>query len=396
MPRITEKFIKSIVPDPKKELFFWDDNLKGFGLRVSPKGRVSFIIQYRNESGRTGRHKLGTAANMKAERARSLAREKLGGIETGADPSRERRDLRHRPTLRILASEYLEQHGPKKRESSLRNDRSMLDRIILPALGDRLVSEIDTRDISRLHHSRRSTPYQANRVLALLSKMFSLAVQWKYRADNPAKGIERFPEQNRERWLNDDEIRRLIGALDASLNERAANAVRMLLLTGARKNEVLQARWEHIDFQRGTWHKPSAHTKQKRTEQIPLSSAALVLLADMREAAGSPGEGFLFPGDAAGKPLQDLKKFWNRICAEADIEDARLHDLRHTFASQLVSSGAPLMIVGRLLGHTQAVTTHRYAHLADDPLRKASNRFGAKVGKLASGNQAEVVTLQKR
>lgn len=395
MARITDSFIKRVTHEPSRETFYWDDQLKGFGLRVSPRGRMTFIIQYRNERGRTGRHKLGTASNMKAERARSLAREKLGLIESGGDPSRERRALRERPTLRELSEDYLEQHGPKKRESSLENDRSMLKCIILPALGERLVTEIDSRDISRLHHSRRKTPYHANRVVALLSKMFSLAIQWDIRPDNPAKGIERFPEQSRDRWLNDDEIRALTTALDKSPNHRAANAVRLLLLTGARRNELLQTKWEHIDLERGVWHKPSSHTKQKRTEQVPLNGPAKALLIAMKEKSGDGGGDYLFPGNAEGKPLQDIKKFWARICAKAGLTDVRLHDLRHTFASQLVSSGIPLTVVGRLLGHTQAATTFRYAHLADDPLRDATDRFGTKVQNLSAGTEAEIIRLRR-
>jgi integrase len=232
------------------------------------------------------------------------------------------------------------------------------------------------------------TPYQANRVLALLSKMFSLAVKWGWRIDNPVKGIERFQEKRRERWLSDEELRRLVAVLANHQNQRAANAVRFQLLTGARLGEVLKARWVDINFERVIWTKPSHHIKQKRTEHIPLSGPALALIAEMRSKADSTQE-YLFPGDVPGQPLQDIKKFWKRVAAEAGLKEYRLHDNRHTHASHLVSSGLSLEIVGRLLGHSNPTTTKRYAHIADTPLRAAAERFGAKLDALYRQREAE-------
>jgi integrase len=233
------------------------------------------------------------------------------------------------------------------------------------------------------------TPYQANRFLALLSKMLSLAVKWGWRTDNPVKGIERFQEERRERWLSDRELSQLLSVLIAHPNQRAANAVRLQLLTGARLGEVLNARWSDFDLDRGVWTKPSHHTKQKRTEHIPLSGPTLALLIEMREKA-DPNEANLLPGNASGRPLQDIKKFWKAVTEQAGIADYRLHDNRHTHASHLVSSGLSLEIVGRLLGHTNPTTTKRYAHIADSPLRAATERFGAKLDALHAGHQAEI------
>ncbi len=193
--------------------------------------------------------------------------------------------------------------------------------------------------------------------------------------------------------MSDDELRRLCDVLDQSSNERAANAIRFQLLTGARLGEILNAEWSHIDFDRGVWTKPSHHTKQKRTEHLPLGPQALTLLLTMRESA-DPESPFLFPGDAPGKPLQEIKRFWRTTMKEAGIENYRRHDNRHTFASHLVSGGLSLEIIGRLLGHTNPNTTMRYAHLADDPLRAAATRFGDKIDGLRSGKKAEVVTIQ--
>jgi integrase len=296
--------------------------------------------------------------------------------------------------MRHLATDYLEQHAvPKKRPRSVNNDRSMINRIIVPRLGSKKVAAVQSRDIHLLHVSMKNTPYQANRVLALLSKMLSLAVKWGWRSDNPVKGIERFQEKRRERWLSDDELRRLLAVLASHQNQRAANAVRFQLLTGARLGEAMKARWSDIDLERGVWTKPSHHTKQKRTEHIPLSGPALVLLAEMQSKA-SPTEESLFPGNVAGQPLQDIKKFWRAAIAEAGISGYRLHDNRHTHASHLVSSGLSLEIVGRLLGHTNPTTTKRYAHIADSPLRAAAERFGAKLDALHKDHKAKIIALK--
>ncbi len=333
---------------------------------------------------------------MTFDQAKKQARFILADAVRGADPAAERQAARKAPTMADLAADYLERHAiPKKRPNSVRNDRAMLQNIILPKLGRKKVEAITRRDIESIHVAMRDRPYQANRVLALLSKMFNLAISWRWRTDNPAKGIERYDEAKRDRYLTDDELRRLCDALDRSPNQRAANAIRLQLLTGARLGEVLKAEWTEIDFDRGVWTKPSHHTKQKRTEHLPLSPQALALLSEMREDC-DPEIAFLFPGDAPGKPLQYIKKFWRTTMKEAGIAHYRLHDNRHTFASHLVSSGLSLEIIGRLLGHTNPATTKRYAHLADDPLRAAASRFGGKIEGLRSGKEAEVVPMRPK
>jgi integrase len=290
-----------------------------------------------------------------------------------------RKTARGAPTVADLAADYLERHAvPKKRPKSVRDDRAMLDNIILPKLGTKKVDAIGRRDVEAIHVAMQDRPYQANRVLSLLSKMFSLAIEWRWRPDNPAKGVERYEEQKRDRWLSDDELRRLCKVLDEHTNTRAANAVRLQLLTGARLGEVLSSRKEDFDLDRGVWTKPSHQTKQKRTEYLPLGAQALALVTSIIETS-APDSAFLFPGDKPGQPLREIKKFWGTTVRQAGITNYRRHDNRHTYASHLVSSGLSLEIVGRLLGHTTATTTKRYAHLADDPLRAATERFGSKI-----------------
>ena len=199
---------------------------------------------------------------------------------------------------------------------------------------------------------------------------------WQWRADNPVKGVNRYEEGKRDRWLQDYELRRLVGVLNRHPNQRAANAIRLQLLTGARLGEVLGAKKTDFDLNRGVWTKLSHQTKQKRTEHLPLSTEAANLVAAIAESW--PDSPYLFPGDVAGQPLRDIKRFWASVMRVAEIRDYRRHDNRHTYASHLVSSGLSLEIVGRLLGHTSPSTTKRYAHLADDPLRAATDRFGSK------------------
>ncbi|WIY24397.1 tyrosine-type recombinase/integrase [Parasedimentitalea psychrophila] len=286
--------------------------------------------------------------------------------------------VREAPIMQDLCQQYLDVHAiPKKRPKSVANDKSMLTRLILPKFGSQKIRDVRHKEIQTFHNSLKVTPYQANRALALLSKMFELSIKWGMRSDNPAKGIERFHEEKRHRWLSSDELTRLCVALDNHPNQKAANAIRLQLQTGARIGEVLTSKWENFDFDRGVWIKPSHHTKQKRTEHLPLSKAAAALLSRIKN--GAAGSEFVFPGRSKNKPIVDLKKFWRSVLSKAGISDYRIHDNRHTHASQLVSSGMSLAIVGRLLGHTNPMTTQRYAHIADDPLREAAEVMAEKM-----------------
>jgi integrase len=376
MPKLTKRFVDLVALPVKgeKDLFFWDEDLSGFGLRVKQSGVKSYFVQYRAD-GTSRRMTLGRHGVLAADEARKLARQQLGSVAHGADPARERTKRRQAPTVRDLAADYLERYAiPNKRESSLRNDRQMLDKIILPTLGAMKVADVTRRDIEPMLVQMKATPYRANRVRALTSKMFGLAVEWEWCEGNPVNGIAKYGEHKRERWLSPEEMARLVDVLARHPNQRAAAVVRLLMLTGARKSEVMHAEWGQFDLERGVWTKPAHFTKQKRSHHFPLSDAAVALLRELRAAAPANAR-FVFPGDVAGQPIQCIKKFWAEIREAAKIPDARLHDLRHTFASHLVSSGVSLPIVGRLLGHTQAQTTERYAHLADDPLREAVNRL---------------------
>ena len=392
--KLTKSAVERLSPTDA-DYVVWDADLPGFGVRVKPSGAKSYVVQYRNRQTGTSRRKtIGRHGPLLTfHQAHERARITLADALKGNDPIADDRAIRTAPTMKDLAADYLEQHAiPKKRPRSVANDRSMIDRIILPRLGSKKVSAVQSRDIHALHAAMKGTPHQANRVLALASKMFSLAVSWGWRSDNPVKSIERYQEGRRERWLSDDELTKLLTVLSERPNQRAANAVRFQLLTGARIGEVLSASWSDIDLERGVWIKPSHHTKQKRTEHLPLSAPAMALLAKMRKSADS-AQLYMFPGNVPDKPLQGIKKFWRNVIEQSGLKDYRLHDNRHTHASHLVSSGLSLEIVGRLLGHTNPLTTKRYAHLADDPLRAAAQRFGSKMDSLGSARKAEVIPL---
>jgi integrase len=209
-----------------------------------------------------------------------------------------------------------------------------------------------------------------------LRKMFNLAIRpWGVRHDNPAASFHRNVENEREVFLTMDEIGTLAAAIEAHPNRRAADVVRFILLTGARKGEARTARPDQFNLDKAIWTKPAATTKQRKTHRVPLSSTAVAFLRQ-RIASLVDGGDWLFPGEVEGKPIEDIRKFWADIQKKTGLPNVRVHDLRHTFASLLISGGASLPIVGKLLGHTQAKTTQRYVHLLDDPVRRSTEAVG--------------------
>jgi integrase len=379
MAKITKRFVESIKPDPIKTLIHWDDELKGFGLVILPSGRRTYCIQYRNNYRIKKRLKIGIHGPITTEEARNLAKIQLGQVAKGEDLAESAKKTRNLPTVKDLAQDYLERHGSKKRPKSFREDQKLLQASILPFLGTKTVSALSCRDIEDLHRHFKDTPYQANRAVALLSKMFNLAITWGWRQDNPAKGIQKYQEEKRNRWLNEEELQRLWAVLDRYPQHLTAYVFKLLLLTGARKSEVLQATWDQFDLDKGVWTKPSHLTKQKKMEHLPLSEKALCLLQEVRKLTNQSSK-YVFPGRVQAQPIKEIKTFWRTVLKTACIDNCRIHDLRHTHASHLVSSGLSLSVVGKLLGHTQASTTQRYAHLADTPLRQAAELFSSKIG----------------
>jgi integrase len=398
---LADSIVKALPKPASGNRITYDDKVKGFGVRVTAAGTRAFILNYRTRSGRERRFTIGSFPDWKVAAARTEATELKRRIDRGDDPMAEVEADRGAKTVAHLCERFEEEHLPKKRPATERDYKAMIANEILPAMRNLKVAEVTFSDIDGLHRkiTKRGSPYRANRVVAVLSKMFSLAIHWKWRTDNPAKGIERNGEAKRSRYLSAAEIKRLSTALAEHDDQQAANIIRLLLLTGARRGEVQAARWADLDLEAGVWTKPGATTKQRTEHRVPLSAPARQLLVNIRDQAkraakkkNKPMSEYVFPGRGGEAHRVEVKADWAAICKAAKIEGVRIHDLRHTFASALASSGLSLPIIGALLGHTQPATTARYAHLLDDPLRAATERVGAIVTGQPS---AEIVHLEK-
>jgi integrase len=374
--RLSDAGAKKLEPRSGTYIEF-DTVVKGFGVRVTPAGSRSFVICYRTRSGRQRRYTIGSLPNWSVSAARKVAKELLQRVGLGEDPVAQRQDDRGGETVSDLADRYTEQHMPKKRPRSQREDRDLLRLYILPAMRTRKVRDVDHAAVDALHRkiTKEGKPTRANAVVRLLSKMFNLSIKWGMRADNPCKHVEKNDELPRERYLSQAEIARLWTALDAEKDRESVAAILLAILTGARLGEIVKASWDQFDLQQGVWTKPSSHTKQKRTHRAPLTPRALAMLQAMREE--NPNESMLFPVRAK---IGTVRPAWERARTAAGLDDVRFHDLRHSFASLLAGDGVSLLMIGKLLGHTQEKTTARYAHLADEPLRDAVARVGKLVG----------------
>ncbi|HVE22192.1 MAG TPA: tyrosine-type recombinase/integrase [Acidocella sp.] len=406
LERLTDAIAKELAAPSKGNRVYYDPDLPGFGCRVTSAGARSWVLNYRSR-GIERRMTIGSLENWKARDARKRAEELKRAVDAGGDPMADLHAERSAPTVNDLAKRFTAEHLPKKRPGTQDEYSRLLKAYILPAMGSKKVADIRHADVEDMHRRiRKDAPYSANRAVAVVSKMFSLSIKWEMRENNPAIGIEKAPEHKRKRYLTPAEIARLSEALNQADERMSANVVRLLLLTGARKGETLAAKWSDFDLEAGTWTKPGATTKTATDHHIPLSAPALALLGEMKQAADQdndrrkreklPPIDFVFPSqDAAGNitSLKDIKNSWATLCRKADLKGVRIHDLRHTFASVLASSGLSLPIIGALLGHTQAATTQRYAHLLDDPLRKATETAGAIIGAKPT---AEVVDMKGR
>jgi integrase len=371
----------------------WDTDLKGFGLVTHPSGIKSYIVRYRVGGGRSGTLKqivLGRHGALTPDQARTLARKALAAVAHGQDPAGVRVQTRGAITLNDLAGAFMrEQVDAKRKTTTAGHYRSLLGTYILPAHGSKRAEAITRAEIARLHLAMAETPYQANRMLALLGSLYSFAEKRGLVLEgiNPARRVERYNESRRERFLSPDELQRVGDALARAeagrtltpggsvdrISPYAAAALRLLLFTGCRLSEILGLRWEHVDFGRGLLFLPDSKTGRKT---IVLNAAAAAILADLPRMPGNP---HVVCGQKPGSAMTDLKRPWRIICGLAGLTGVRLHDLRHTFASYGAGSSLGLPIIGKLLGHSQPSTTARYAHLDADPLRRASDLIGQQI-----------------
>lgn len=389
MSKLTKRIVDAAHPK-SKHYMIWDDSLTGFGLRVAPSGRKTFLVKYRAGRGENAIQRklsIGVYGRVTVDEARSEAKRILGEVATGKDPAGDRAKAANGAiSFDRFCDTYLEQHADaKKKASSAAEDRRLIDTKLRKRFRRQPVGEITRAEVARFHAALKGTPYTANRCLALLSKMFALAEDWGFRdrGTNPCHSVSKYREEKRERYLSPDELKRLHAAIDVvgqgGASRTGAEVLRLLILTGARKGEILSLRWDEFDPERLTIMKRDSKTGRK---PIPISEAAADIIARQEQAADSP---YVFPASRGSGHFQGLTKVWLDVRNRAKLNDVRIHDLRHTFASYAVAGGASLPVLGRILGHTQSQTTQRYAHLSDDPVRRTIEATNAVLSKTFTG-----------
>ena len=419
--RITKRTVDAL-KSRGSEFTVWDDAIAGFGVRVRPTGAKSYMVVYRAGSGRGApvrRYTIAAVGKITPERARARAKAILGSVAHGQDPADQKATERGTPTVAELADRFMADHvEPKRKGRTAEFYRDILDRIVKPALGTTKADKLTRFQVGRMHTSLAVTPFQANRVLAVIGSMYTFAGRSGLvpEGSNPARGIDKFKESHRERFLSSEELVRLGSAIreaetdgiswtvDESKptakhvpkNKRltkiaapAAAALRLLLFTGCRLREILHLRWEHVDIERGCLFLPDSKSGRKT---IILNAPALAVLNGL-ERLGP----YAVAGDDPQQPRYDLKRPWDAVTKRAGLFGVRLHDLRHTYASFGAGGGLGLPIIGRLLGHAQPATTARYAHLDNDPLRRASEAIARRISAALDGKHAATVRrLQHR
>ena len=376
--------LKEIQSPEKGRVYYYDTACPGLALCVTQTGAKTFYY-YKKVQGRPVRVRLGKFPELAVDQARTVAKGLVVEVAAGKDPQAERRENRRGLTLGDLLEYYLEQHAkPTKR--TWQNDEQQFNRYLKRWLGRRL-SGIRRTDIQTLHTNigKKHGIYAANRLRSLLHKMFAVAIDdeiWK--GTNPVTGIKRFKEEKRDRFLNAQELKRFFKALDEEPAEKVRDYLWMLLLTGARRMNVMTMAWEDVDFDRAIWRIPD--TKTGEPLLVPLTDAAIEVLDRRREAAGESQ--YVFPGHRKGGHLSDPTKVWKRVLDRADLPDLRLHDLRRTLGSWQALMGSSLQVIGKSLGHKQTATTEIYARLTVDPVRESVNRATNAMLEAANGKGA--------
>lgn len=392
--RITKRVVDSLKPGE----LVWDADVKGFGVRCQRAAKVYLLkkrVGGRQRWITIGRH----GSPWTPETARREAQRFLGNIAGGADPAIAREADKRNPTVKQLVDAFMGEHVEAKRKASTAAlYRDLLNRLALPSMGKMRVTDITHADVARFHHRLKETPYQANRTLAVLSSFFSWAERHGYRprGSNPCHDVEPYKERKLERFLSSEELARLGEVLSSADKDgeapAATAAIRLLILTGCRKSEILTLLWQHVDFDLGALRLPESKTGAKF---VPLGAPALELLSSLPRIEGNP---HVIPGNKYGSHFVGLQKVWERIRARANLKDVRLHDLRHSFASVAAGAGDSLLVIGSLLGHRDQATTQRYAHLSNDPLRAAADRISRQIAAAMrpSEKSGQVVGLPRK
>ena len=394
--KIGERTVAALQPQTT-DVYLWDRELAGFGLKLTPAGTKTYLVQYRigGRRGRTRRVTIGKDGSAwTALAARAEARRLLAEVALGRDPAEEKAKDRAGLTMADLCDWYVEEGCTTKKPSTLATDRSRIELHIKPLLGRKRIADIKRGHIEtwfriiasgKTGHGGKGA---ATRTMGLLGSIFSFAVAHGQRDDNPTQGVKKFPDRHMTRFLSPAELARLGEALRLAEREGenplAVAAIRLLALTGCRRGEVLGLRWQEVDFEHSCLRLEDSKTGER---MVPLGAPALAVLAGMPRADGAA---YVLPG-------VNLKHTWRRVCSLAGLEGVRLHDLRHSFASAGASGGNSLLVIGALLGHRVATTTQRYAHLADDPVRSAAESISGHIAAAMSGGEkAEVVRLVRQ
>lgn len=412
--KLTKRLIDSLSGSSERQYIF-DSEVAGFGVAVMPSGIRSFFVQYRTPGGRRGRKrrvKIGRYGQLTVEEARASAKKLLADVIHGGDPSAVRRSQKTNPTVSEFGERYLAHVDDHRKTTTAREYRRMWKKHVIPEFGSILVQGLQTAHVSHLHRRLRKTPYLANRVLALLAGFFTYAERQGVRPanSNPVRGIDNYREQSRERFLTPAEIQKLGTALakaekvglppapyrtakraigptakhrPKSLRPQPANgfaiaAIRFLLLTGFREREALTLKWSDVDL--STRVALLVDTKTGRSVRR-IGAAATELLASLPRREGSP---YVFPGAKKGMHLVEINRVWYSVRHAANLNDVRLHDLRHSFASAVASAGGSLLMIRNLLGHKTTSTTAKYAHLLEDPVQATADSTAADLALLLS------------
>lgn len=397
--KLTKRAVDALVVGPERYLA-WDIELKGFGVRVTPEGRKTYIVRYRTIGGARRMLTLATHGVLTTEEAREEARKALARVAMGGDPQGVKAERRAEMTVRELCDLYMAEVTATKKATTLHIDRIRIKRHINPRIGNMKVTDVARSDIQRLmidvgngNIRKDATPHTrggkgaAARTVGLLGGIFNFAVDYGFIAQSPVRGVKRYRDNRRDRFLSPAELGRLGDVLSDLEKDggdpRHITILRLLALTGARKSEIARLRWSELDLDRGLLRLRDSKTGPKI---IPLGVAALELVAALK----SNGSVYLFPDRRRpDQPVANLDWAWVCIRKKAGLDDVRIHDLRHSFASAGLASGEGLPLIGKLLGHAHVATTSRYADLADDPIRAAADRISRNVAETLLRRSAE-------
>ena len=364
-----------------KDTVYWDRELSGFGVRVYASGRKVYVVQTRAQ-GQSRRVTVGRHGVITAEQARQRAALIIARIKSGEAAVAAPTPAPNGPTVAEVAERYLTEHVEVRcKASTARRVRRDLDKYILPEFGERPVDAVEREEVWALRNRRHHVPSAANQVVNTLSAMFTMGETWGVVPEgiNPCVSVARYRARRRERFLTEAEFTRLGRVLSememqGEISSHAAVAIRLLMLTGCRRNEILRLRWDEVDLERDELRLRDSKTGPRT---VPLSPAAARVLANRPRERG---DAWVIPGGIQGEPLKSIDAPWTKLRKATGLEDVRLHDLRHSFASRALALGENLPVIGKLLGHTQVQTTARYAHLAQDSVKEAAARIAASIG----------------